>query len=49
VKRAGATNAGKKVHGHLVVDDAVYRANRALDHDRDGLGCEVTAKDHRVR
>jgi hypothetical protein len=44
VKRSGATNTGKKVRGRLVVDDAVYRANKAMDHDKDGLACEVTKK-----
>jgi hypothetical protein len=44
VKRAGATNTGKKARGHRVVDDATYRANKSLDHDKDGLACEVSRK-----
>jgi hypothetical protein len=49
VQLAGATNTGKKARGHVALDDAVYRANRALDPDKDGLACEVRAKGHRVR
>jgi hypothetical protein len=42
VKRASATNTGKKARGHVVVGDAVYRANKSLDHDKDGIACERT-------
>jgi hypothetical protein len=44
VERAGASNTGKKAHGHIALDKAVYRANKALDHDKDGIACEVTRK-----
>ena len=42
VMRSGAANTGKKSRGTLVIDNAVYRANAALDHDRDGIACERT-------
>jgi hypothetical protein len=42
VMRTGAANTGKKPRGTLVIDSAVYRANAALDHDRDGIACERT-------
>ena len=44
VKRAGAANTGRKARGQVVVDAAVYRSNKALDHDKDGLACEVIKK-----
>jgi hypothetical protein len=42
VMRTGAASTGKRPRGTLVIDNAVYRANAALDHDRDGIACERT-------
>jgi hypothetical protein len=42
VKRIGARNTGRKARGHMAADDAVYRANRRLDQDKDGIACERT-------
>jgi len=41
VKRTGASNTGGAHRGHPVLDAAAYRANAGLDHDHDGIACEL--------
>lgn len=41
VKKVGASNTGRRIKRVGSVDTEVYRANRRLDRDRDGIACEV--------
>jgi hypothetical protein len=41
VKKGGASNAGRRIERVGSVDTEVYRANKGLDRDRDGIACEV--------